>query len=71
MATRPIYGKKKKTLKHILQSQESFEAESLYLASRTQVCSDDDPGMYFDFFYDKIKFASIQIFENQFLKMYQ
>ena len=37
MAATPIYGKKKKQLKNLfLQNQESFEAESLYIASGTQ-----------------------------------
>ena len=45
--------KKKKTLKNALQNQESFEAESLYIALGTQglksLFSDDDPRMTFDF----------------------
>ena len=49
MAT--IYGKK--TLKNLLQNQESFDAESLYISSGTQVyqiCSNDDPRKTFDLF---------------------
>ena len=62
MAAIPIYGKKKKkkkkkkTLKNHLRNQESFVAESLYIAWVTlglqsyKVCSDDDLRMTFDLF---------------------
>ena len=36
MATMPIYGKKKKTLKNLLWNQENLEAESWYIAYGTQ-----------------------------------
>ena len=38
-----------KTFKNLLQNQESFEAESWYIASRT-VSSNDDPRLTIDFF---------------------
>ena len=46
MAAMPMY------LNLLLQNQESFEAESLYIVLGMQglpVCSDDDPKMAFDF----------------------
>ena len=51
MAAMPIYSK---TLKYLLlQNQESFEAESWYIASGTQVlpiCSNDGRMLIFDLF---------------------
>ena len=52
MAAMPRYGKN--MLKNLLlQNQDSFEAESLYIVSETQGyqdCSDDDSKMTFDLF---------------------
>ena len=59
----------------LLQNQESFGAESWYVALRAQdqpSCSNDDRRLNFDFFYGKVEFASlfINILKSHFLSMY-
>ena len=72
----PIYGKKKKkkkkknTLESLLQIQESFEAESWYIALGTQ----NGPWMTWPF-YREVEFVLPYFFmrktlKNHFLKMY-
>ena len=63
MAAMPIYGKKKKPTKnHLLQNQESFEAESWYIARGHkvyQICSNVDHRLTFDLFTARSSFAPI------------
>ena len=75
----PIYCKKKKD-EYLFQNQESFEAESGYTKHRGpnvyQIYANDDPRMTFDFFYGKVKFASLnlcmgKLLKNHFLRMNQ
>ena len=72
----PIQVKTYKIL--LLQNQESCEAESCCITSRTQglpICLNDCRRLTFDFFYGKVEFAPPYIcmgkmFKNRFLNMY-